>query len=970
MAIATNAGAISVDMVLNSKAFEKKVRSVLASTQKATSNSMNKTDSAFKVGMGRIGGYIATAFSVTVLYNFTKSAVNYASEVQAAWSGLNSIVQGTGNSFAEAQKFLKKYTADGLVSISDATTAYKNLLARGYTTEQVEMTMERLKDAATFGRQASYSLSGAVVSATEGLKNENSVLVDNAGVTKNVAKMWEDYAKSIGTTANNLTKQQKIQAEVLGIQEETKFQVGDSAVYLDTYAGKVAQLSSAFSDLKLAWGQVVTPIIELFIPAITKAIQAITAFINKIKTLLATFGIEMKEYVSKDNGIATVGKQANETASNITSTGEAAQKAAKKIKGAFNSVDEINVLKTKDDSGASSGAGASDPNKGESTETITPTVNNSVLDAGLQQTRDKLLKFIEPLKAIDFTNIITAFNNLKEAIKPFGETIGKGLEWLYFNVLVPLAGWTIEDFLPSFLNLLAGAFKVLNPLLESFGRVFEPVWNNLLKPILSWTGGAIVGILNGIADALTSIGNWMSENESTVDAIVTALLTFFGLWKVTQLLAFIQTAGGITSALKLMTSGIWSNIAAKIADKAETVALTLMYAGDFLKSLGKNTLELGKQVLQWGALALAKTKDALLTAGATVKTIALTAATTAWNVAGAIATGVTTAFGAAVAFLTSPIGLVVIAITALIAIIVLLVKNWDTVKEVGAKAWEGIKKAWSVSVEWFKGVVNSIKKAFEPVVNWFKTLFTNALNGIKTAWSGVTKWASGVWSNIKSGFSAVGSWFKTTFTNAWNGAKNTWNGAKSWASGTWNNIKAGFGNVAGWFKTTFTNAWNNVKNVFSSGGKIFNGIKDGILKGLKTVINALISGINKVIATPFNGLNTALNKIKSISILGKKPFSGISTIKVPQIPKLAQGGWFDANNPQLAIVGDNKREPEIVAPESKIEEAVMRGLARSGNANSNSKLDLEILVKYEDGRRIIKKINDYQIQQGKVLLMT
>ena len=33
---------------------------------------------------------------------------------------------------------------------------------------------------------------------TEGLKNENSILVDNAGVTKNVAKMWEDYAKAIG----------------------------------------------------------------------------------------------------------------------------------------------------------------------------------------------------------------------------------------------------------------------------------------------------------------------------------------------------------------------------------------------------------------------------------------------------------------------------------------------------------------------------------------------------------------------------------------------------------------------------------------------------------------------------------------------------------------------------------------------------------------------------------------------------
>ena len=41
--------------------------------------------------------------------------------------------------------------------------------------------------------------------------------------------MWEDYAASIGTTAQALTKQQKIQAEVNGILTETRFQAGDAA---------------------------------------------------------------------------------------------------------------------------------------------------------------------------------------------------------------------------------------------------------------------------------------------------------------------------------------------------------------------------------------------------------------------------------------------------------------------------------------------------------------------------------------------------------------------------------------------------------------------------------------------------------------------------------------------------------------------------------------------------------------------
>ena len=66
---------------------------------------------------------------------------------------------------------------------------------RGYSIDQIEQTMIALKDSSAFGRQASLSLGDAVQSATEGLKNENSIIVDNAGVTKNVAKMWEDYAK-------------------------------------------------------------------------------------------------------------------------------------------------------------------------------------------------------------------------------------------------------------------------------------------------------------------------------------------------------------------------------------------------------------------------------------------------------------------------------------------------------------------------------------------------------------------------------------------------------------------------------------------------------------------------------------------------------------------------------------------------------------------------------------------------------
>ena len=36
-------------------------------------------------------------------------------------------------------------------------------------------------------------------------------------------------------------------------------------------------------------------------------------------------------------------------------------------------------------------------------------------------------------------------------------------------------------------------------------------------------------------------------------------------------------------------------------------------------------------------------------------------------------------------------------------------------------------------------------------------------------------------------------------------------------------------------------------------------------------------------------------------------------------PRLAQGGFVRANTPQLAVIGDNRRQGEIVAPEDKMQ---------------------------------------------------
>jgi len=84
------------------------------------------------------------------------------------------------------------------------------------------------------------------------------------------------------------------------------------------------------------------------------------------------------------------------------------------------------------------------------------------------------------------------------------------------------------------------------------------------------------------------------------------------------------------------------------------------------------------------------------------------------------------------------------------------------------------------------------------------------------------------------------------------------------------------------------------------------------------------------------------------------------------IPYLAQGGWLPAGSPRLAVVGDNRREGEIVAPESKIREQVKQAISEMGGGIGGT-LRLEIVM--PDGRTIIKEINRAQMAAGKVLLI-
>ena len=134
------------------------------------------------------------------------------------------------------------------------------------------------------------------------------------------------------------------------------------------------------------------------------------------------------------------------------------------------------------------------------------------------------------------------------------------------------------------------------------------------------------------------------------------------------------------------------------------------------------------------------------------------------------------------------------------------------------------------------------------------------------------------------------------------------------------------------FKTNWGEVWTGVKEKFKEVWDSFESIVKAPINGIIHMINTLIGAVESMInsvADAFNNLN--------ISVPDWVPGIGGSSLgfNIPKwtfarVPELAQGGVVKKNTPRLAIIGDNKTQDEIVAPENKLR-AMASDAAGAGN---------------------------------------
>lgn len=241
--------------------------------------------------------------------------------------------------------------------------------------------------------------------------------------------------------------------------------------------------------------------------------------------------------------------------------------------------------------------------------------------------------------------------------------------------------------------------------------------------------------------------------------------------------------------------------------------------------------------------------------------------------------------GGAIAIITG--AWIPLLIAAIAAVVVWIVAKWTSIKE------------------WISKTISSIDAAFEQHLANVEAGVAAAVDWVIEKWTAVKDWFSGLWEKVSSG-----------------------------AVAAWEGIKNAFKSVPEWFQSKFRDAWQKVKDVFSTGGRIWSGIKEGIESTFRTVVNAIIRGMNTIIAVPFNRINFMLNMIRNASFLGISPFQnlwGVNPLPVPQIPMLARGAVIPANRQFLAVLGDQRNGNNLEAPESLLRQIVREEAGGAGS---------------------------------------
>ncbi len=598
---------------------------------KNTSTNMTKSFGSLAAKVISVGAIIkATASSITRAMNYIEDENLFQVSMKKWADSTRDWSKQVQDSVGVSAAWLRKYS--GVMANMTASMG----LAQDQAVQLGRGVALLSNDIASFYNISAESAFEKIQSAMAGMPRplqELGIMVRDSEVKQTA------YANGIARTGEELNTQQKALATYLAILQRTSNAQGDLARTINSPANQMRMLKTSIIDLGVAIGTMFQPLLSVVLPVLNAIVIAAT---RAFQALASLFGIEFDasayadDFTDISTGVESVGDAADNSGGKV-------KKLAKQL-AAF---DEMNTLnKNEDSSGGGSGGG------GGGSVSLPKIDWDKLYSGGFDKVTNKALEMADKIyrafeklgkklnntfKKIDWAKISAGLNEVWEALKPFGERIGAGLEWFYDNVLEPLVVWAANNLLPAALHAIAGAINLIGAIIDACAPTFTWLFDNFLRPIAEFTGGIIVGVLQGIGDML----NWIAQQQAVVELIKNIALTIgimVAAWEAYQLIAGIVTGIQIamtgamvagTTASGAYAVGLGVVTAAQSACATAGAALNAIFSTTSIVGLAITAVLTGISVVN-EALKLS-TMEAELAERNRMDTVKLSTQTTQWH---------------------------------------------------------------------------------------------------------------------------------------------------------------------------------------------------------------------------------------------------------------------------------------------------------------------------------------------------
>lgn len=527
----TSVGSLFLDLNINSNNISKQINNAALQSQNIAQKSF-----------GKVGRTIATALSTAAIVSFGKSCLKLGSDLAEVQNvvdvtfphmndQVNSFAKNAINQFGLSETVAKRMT--GTYGAMSKAFGFSEKAAYNMATALTGLA----GDVASFYNldptEAYTKLKSVFSGETETLKDLGIVMTQNT---------LDQYAltKGYGKTTSAMSEQEKVSLRLAFVTEQLSAASGDFIRTSDSWANKTRVLSLNFQSLKATLGQglinVLSPLVSMLNTVIVKLQTAVQWFVT-FTSLLSNNKKTSSTLGSVSSVLNDSSTGAKALADNISGVGDAAKKASKQV-GSLAGFDELNVIKSSNDSseiGSSVGMGGLDMESGMS---AVPDIDTSTMEESVNKLQNLWSKFTSFFtdngnKIIAITSGIVAgflafktiknFNNITKGIG----TINSGISNLIgiFKTFTKFPNLVIKSFTGLSVNglLLVGSIaavtaalvylyntsdsfrNLVNEAVGKIGSILDNLWSSVLKPLFSFVVDFYTTVLVPLASFISKV---------------------------------------------------------------------------------------------------------------------------------------------------------------------------------------------------------------------------------------------------------------------------------------------------------------------------------------------------------------------------------------------------------------------------------------------------------------------------------